>query len=34
MRYFDGLWHYHGRVFTSLHDALLSVWPRGVAANP
>lgn len=27
MRYHSGVWHFRGRKYATLHDALLSVWP-------
>ena len=26
MRYHKGMWYFRGREFTTLHDALVSVW--------
>ena len=26
MSYRDGLWHYQGKTYTTLRDALLAVW--------
>ncbi len=28
MRHFNGLWWYKGQSYATLHDALLSVWPK------
>lgn len=26
MKYYGGVWHYQGRTFTTLHNALLWAW--------
>lgn len=28
MWFHSGKWHYQGKVFNSLHDALVALWPR------
>jgi len=28
MKYSNGMWHYKGKTFATLHEALLSVWPK------
>lgn len=27
VRYHNGVWHFRGRKYATLHNALLSVWP-------
>lgn len=27
VKYHSGMWHFRGRKYATLHDALLSVWP-------
>ena len=30
MRYYKGVWSYRGKVYPTLRDALMAVWPREV----
>ena len=33
MRNYKGRWHYQGRSWATLHEAILAVWPRGKQAS-
>lgn len=28
MKHYHGIWWYKGKAYATLHDALLSVWPK------
>lgn len=30
MKYQNGVWYYRGRVYATLHDALVDVWGAGM----